>query len=960
MQECKSGSEVVIGCVTENRPKYLAQALRLLQSIRWFGGELAGASFMVCTVESLDDFWAREFRRYGAEIRLVPRFSQKHPQSNKLRFLEQPDLVSFERAILLDCDTIVVADFFPLIQGNVFQAKIADAVTVDHQIFEGLFAEFNLPLPQQDQVTTVTGEVTIPYFNAGVLVFSPRHFTGLVPQWLDLTRRLLERFELLGESGNFCEQASLSLAIAATGTPFSVLGNEMNFPTHFDGTFPALVDVEPQIVHYHWRVASTGAIIPSGYPRVDERIALFNDRLRQEGPQLNRPVFVIGPMRNGTTLLADLLGLFDGIAHCGFELKDVWSREGGVPTASAKTRDTECHQLSAADVQDGQAYRLKSAFSEIAKGKYGSSEGRFFLNKNPHLCNKLPFVAAIFPDARFIWMFRDLPFVVASLKALFDDVHRRQQTWHYWPEATANERFRCWQAFHQEEQPSDVDSRRLFPGGDVLFLAEYWLESHSAIHEFFTSSADGSNYLRVDYDDLVADCPATLTCCAQFIGVPSEAAAAAAGDIRRDRNEMWSSRLSSHEIGVLKGFIMERQSEIETLGAGLAATYIEAIEGVQTDLPVASLPKQKISGIRKSLFGSRSICILGMHRSGTSTVSRAINLLGAYLGEDHELGQAAPDNPEGFWERLDIVTVHDRLLADLRQRWDSAISLPEGWHRAPQISLYREKLRSIVSDAFSGRPLWAWKDPRTCILLPLWRDILADVSAEMAVVYVIRNPADVANSLSKRNNFPIERSYGIWLNYNLSALKELAGEPLVFISYDNLLDDPENQMRRLAQRLSIPWPADETILKAEVASFLRKDLRHSKSTDAALRGAPQLVNDLHSLLVSVAEDRLTVDATFFAKVTTIANNYRERSEPFRWDTEGHFQNESFIIPSLGAEADKLQRTVDQLHEVVAQRDLQLTELDQQLAERNQRIYALLNSLSWGITAPFRWFGSFFK
>src|SRR5258708_37279791 len=33
--------EIVIGCVTEDTPKFLGQTLRLVQSIRWFGGGLA-------------------------------------------------------------------------------------------------------------------------------------------------------------------------------------------------------------------------------------------------------------------------------------------------------------------------------------------------------------------------------------------------------------------------------------------------------------------------------------------------------------------------------------------------------------------------------------------------------------------------------------------------------------------------------------------------------------------------------------------------------------------------------------------------------------------------------------------------------------------------------------------------------------------------------------------------------
>ena len=50
----------------------------------------------------------------------------------------------------------------------------------------------------------------------------------------------------------------------------------------------------------------------------------------------------------------------------------------------------------------------------------------------------------------------------------------------------------------------------------------------------------------------------------------------------------------------------------------------------------------------------RTICILGMHRSGTSTVARAVNLLGVSLGEDAKMMPPSPDNPEGYWEHVEI------------------------------------------------------------------------------------------------------------------------------------------------------------------------------------------------------------------------------------------------------------------------------------------------------------------
>jgi hypothetical protein len=50
--------ELVVGCVTEDNPKYLGQTLRLLQSIRWFGGSMAGVRVVVGAVVSADEIAA--------------------------------------------------------------------------------------------------------------------------------------------------------------------------------------------------------------------------------------------------------------------------------------------------------------------------------------------------------------------------------------------------------------------------------------------------------------------------------------------------------------------------------------------------------------------------------------------------------------------------------------------------------------------------------------------------------------------------------------------------------------------------------------------------------------------------------------------------------------------------------------------------------------------------------------
>lgn len=278
------GESLTVGCVADCTPKYLEQALRLLQSWRWFAGAMSTADFHLCVVDEIDHSYRALYEEYGAKVHIVPRASTRHPPSNKLRFLELPEAGDADRVVLLDCDTIVVREPTGLIADADFLAKIADHRTTTPEVFDSVFAAFGISLPAADQRCTVRGESTIPYFNGGVLAFSRRSMRALVPQWIRINSCLIEQMELLKECGHFCEQASLSLALAATGTSFQVLGNDMNFPAHLreEPLESAFADTDPVIIHYHWLVDERGLLEPSPYPNVNRRIQQFNERLGEE------------------------------------------------------------------------------------------------------------------------------------------------------------------------------------------------------------------------------------------------------------------------------------------------------------------------------------------------------------------------------------------------------------------------------------------------------------------------------------------------------------------------------------------------------------------------------------------------------------------------------------------------------------------------------------------------------
>ena len=76
------------------------------------------------------------------------------------------------------------------------------------------------------------------------------------------------------------------------------------------------------------------------------------------------------------------------------------------------------------------------------------------------------------------------------------------------------------------------------------------------------------------------------------------------------------------------------------------------------------------------------ICTLGMHRSGTSLVSRLLNLLGVHLGPAQAIANQGQDNLKGYWEHLPLSQLNDEILAQFGGRWDAPPAFPRGQNRA--------------------------------------------------------------------------------------------------------------------------------------------------------------------------------------------------------------------------------------------------------------------------------------
>ncbi len=224
------------------------------------------------------------------------------------------------------------------------------------------------------------------------------------------------------------------------------------------------------------------------------------------------------------------------------------------------------------------------------------------------------------------------------------------------------------------------------------------------------------------------------------------------------------------------------------------------------------------------------LLVMGMHRSGTSALTRLLNMLGAYVASDGATTGASTENPKGFWERRDVRAANDLLINSAGSTWDDIRDFtPDGISDEVKRA-FEKQARNIVLDLDGHRP-WVMKEPRLCETLPAWIPFLEVPIA----IFVYRHPVEVALSLKKRNGLSMAVAIALWEKYNLDALAATAAMPRLLVSHNEIISSPMEVTRRLlsqlealgVRRLSMPT-------EREVSAFIAPELRHHASNSDAL------------------------------------------------------------------------------------------------------------------------------
>lgn len=247
-----------------------------------------------------------------------------------------------------------------------------------------------------------------------------------------------------------------------------------------------------------------------------------------------------------------------------------------------------------------------------------------------------------------------------------------------------------------------------------------------------------------------------------------------------------------------------------------------------------------------------AVMVVGMHRSGTSALTRVVNLLGPALGRDDDLVASRPSNLKGQWESLSMTGFQEALLHKLGGSWDDPPELPIGWERRRALLLELGRARRLVRHVYRDAPLWVWKDPRTSLTLPFWRRVLPRHT--FVPIAIHRHPLDVAKSLASRDGLSEERGLTLWEIYNRTLLRNLDGMQALHVSYEQLTLDPAAACARIRDFLVTRGVAAAPVPEEAVRAVDPSLRHHSAGEEVRERvGITPAQRELYETLVSLEE-----------------------------------------------------------------------------------------------------------
>lgn len=228
------------------------------------------------------------------------------------------------------------------------------------------------------------------------------------------------------------------------------------------------------------------------------------------------------------------------------------------------------------------------------------------------------------------------------------------------------------------------------------------------------------------------------------------------------------------------------------------------------------------------------VLVVGMHNSGTSILAEVLHRSGVFLGAN------MPHHESFFFS----VLINDRLIMGEQQGWARLPLMP-----VDQVMQYRDTAgefarRHWIADylqyGYDGKSPWGIKDPRLCVLLPMYLDLFPGAR----VVHIRRNPDDVAASLCRRRKYGVGKldDFEHWKQLTLAytgRVLEYAEQAVAYheLEYDAFCTRSEEITRELFAFLALDFTSDTEKLLEKVTPSRIGSYRKYRGSGSGLSGA---------------------------------------------------------------------------------------------------------------------------
>lgn len=237
--------------------------------------------------------------------------------------------------------------------------------------------------------------------------------------------------------------------------------------------------------------------------------------------------------------------------------------------------------------------------------------------------------------------------------------------------------------------------------------------------------------------------------------------------------------------------------------------------------------------------------VLGMHRSGTSSIAGTLAILGAT--PPRTLMGPKPDNPKGFWESEVLMMFNDEILTRAKSAWNDSSPIDSSIFTSEEGADLHPRAVEKIKEEFSTSDTIVLKDPRICRFFPFWNDVLQQENFEVFAIIPMRPPLEVATSLKVRNGMPLQHGLDLWRRHVIDAERDTRTTSRQILAWDDFLSDWRSAIGRLDNKFGRNLDLSNS---ERVDTFLQSDAKTHSSPDNEAVNLKEY-NDLYSEILSL-------------------------------------------------------------------------------------------------------------